>query len=436
MESVSYLTTLIVSLLLASLASSSAHPRDVLRYGSPESVGMLSNPLKLMVANMSAYTLPANYGSATHNLVHPIEPGSVTLIGHDSTIVSSFAVGYRNLYANVSGALLPAHLQEDATVDTIYDMASLTKLFTTIVALRQLDKKTMGLNATVSSYIPEFAVNGKENITILELMTHTSGFDADPAPSLFSSSYTSYSERIDAIISQKIINQPGSTYLYSDLNYMTLMLVLEKITRRSIDELIYEYTIPLGMKSTFFNRGNVEGPVFPFYHRMATQEFQIAVLGPEEPQRPQPVRGTVHDENAWALNGVSGHAGLFSTVSDTAIFCQMILNNGTYGGHRILSQEVVDLIFTNFNTKFPGNEHGLGFELNQYYTAGPMRSLLTASHTGFTGTSLVIDRGTNSFWIHFSNRVHPDRGWSSNNLVREAVGYWVGKSLGLDVVFP
>lgn len=409
---------------------------DKLKYGSPESVGMLSGPLTEMVTNLTAYTHAANYGTPTHNLVHPVEPGSVTLIGHDSTIVKLVAVGKRNLYANVDGDLLPSELQEDATIDTIYDMASLTKMFTTVAALRQLDTGKLKLNSTVASYIPQFAVNGKENITILQLFTHTSGFDADPVPALYSSNYTTNAERINAILTQKIINPPGSTFLYSDLNFMSLMLVLERITGQPIDALIYEYTIPLGMKATFFNRGNIEGPKFPFYRSMATQEFQIAVLGEEEPQRPQPVRGTVHDENAWSLGGVSGHAGLFSTVSDTAIFCQMILNNGTYGGHRILSPEVVDLIFHNFNTKFPGDEHGLGFELNQYYTAGPMRSLLTASHTGFTGTSMVIDRGSNSFWLHFANRVHPDRRWSSNNIVREAVGYWVAKSLGRDVAFP
>jgi CubicO group peptidase (beta-lactamase class C family) len=422
-------------LSIASLACAAAAV-DVLVYGSPKSVGMDPEPLREMVENFTAYTHPANYLGFTYDQIHPIEPGSASLVGHDGTIVSAFAVGKRDLYADVNGTELPPHLQEDATVDTIYDMASLTKMFTTVAALREMDAGRLALNATVASYIPEFAVNGKENITILELFTHTSGFDADPSPPLFSSNYTTYGQRIQAILTQKIINPPGSTYLYSDLNFMTVMLVLETITGRPLDELISDFTVPLGMTSTFFNRGNIEGPANPFYYRTATQEFQIAVLGPGEPQRPQPVRGTVHDENAWSLNGVSGHAGLFSTVTDTAVLCQMILNNGTYGGHRILSEEVVDLIFTNFNARFPGDAHGLGFELDQYYTAGPLASLRTASHTGFTGTSMVIDRGTNSFYIHFANRVHPSREWSSNNIVREAMGYWVGKSLGRDVSFP
>jgi CubicO group peptidase (beta-lactamase class C family) len=169
---------------------------------------------------------------------------------------------------------------------------------------------------------------------------------------------------------------------------------------------------------------------------MAPTEYQIEVLGPLEPQRPQPVQGTVHDENAWSLNGVSGHAGLFSTASDIAILCQMILNNGTYGGVQILQPQTVDLMFTNFNQKFPGDEHSLGFELNQYYFSGPMVGMLAGGHTGYTGTTIVVDRGSNSFFVTMGHRVHPSRLWSSNNIVREAVGYWVAKSLGRDVDFP
>ncbi|KAK5994477.1 Putative D-alanyl-D-alanine carboxypeptidase [Cladobotryum mycophilum] len=131
-----------------------------------------------------------------------------------------------------------------------------------------------------------------------------------------------------------IISHPGSKYVYSDPNFMALMLVVEKVTAKHLDEVIYEYTCAMGMTNTFFNRGNVEGKKSAFRGRMATEEFQR-----------EPVCGTVHDENAYGLDGVSGHAGVFSTVLDTARFCQMILNNGIYGGHRILSKESVDLVF-------------------------------------------------------------------------------------------
>lgn len=434
------------------LAAATAHPpyhpspphwqhkscgaQSKLRYGSPESVGLLSEPLRLAVGNLTNYTHPANYGSFTHDVVHPVEPGSANVIGHCGTVVSNFAVGKRNLYADVNGTLLPRWKQEEATVDTIYDMASLTKLFTAVAVLQQLDAGTLELNKTVASYLPQFATNGKQNVTILELLTHTSGFAPDPDPGLYDPVYTTYQEKIDAILNALLQDAPGSTYTYSDLNFMTLFILLETVTGKKHDVLIGDFTKPLGMTSTFFNRGNIEGPAFPPYGRMATQEFQIAVLGPSEPQRPQPVRGTVHDENAWALNGVSGHAGLFSTVGDTAILCQMILNNGTYGGKRYLSQQAVDWIFTNFNARFPTDAHGLGFELDQYYWSGPMASLQTAGHTGYTGTTLAIDRPSNTFFLHFANRVHPSRNWSSNNIAREALGYWVAKSLGRDVAFP
>jgi CubicO group peptidase (beta-lactamase class C family) len=410
----------------------------VLRYGSPKSVGMDPLPLKEMVANLTGYTNAANYSGFSYDAIHPIEPGGTVMVGHKNTVVSAFAFGKKNLYADANGTLLPANQQEEADLDTIYDMASLTKMFTTVASLREIDAGTINLNATVETYVPGYGANGKENVTLLMLLTHTSGFDADPAPSLFSGAYPTYDDKIQAIITQKLLNPPGSTYLYSDLNFMSMMLVLESVTKRPLDELIADFTSLLGMHNTFFNRGNVEGPKNPYYWQSAVQEFQIAVLGAGEPQRPQPVRGTVHDENAWALNGVSGHAGLFSTVRDSAALCQMILNNGTYGGHTILSQAAVDLIFTNFNARFNdiNDDHGIGFELDQYYTAGPLYSLQTASHTGYTGTSLVIDRAHDAFYLHFSNRVHPSRTWSSNNIVREALGYWVGTSLGLDLPFP
>ncbi|EFX02237.1 beta-lactamase family protein [Grosmannia clavigera kw1407] len=412
---------------------------DELSYGTPESVGMSSQALAKMVSNLTAFTHAANYSKFSKYEVHPIQPGGAILVGRHGKIVSEFAFGNKSLYADGNGTILPSYEQEEATVDTIYDMASLTKLFTTIIALQQMDAGKMRLTDNVTTFIPGFGVNGKDNITIEMLLTHTSGFAPDPSPSLYSDSYSAYDERIDAIITQSLENAPGSIFLYSDLNFMTMMLVVQNITGKKLDQLVAEgITAPLGMASTFFNRNNVEGHKNPHYRRTAPTEFQIEILGSGEPDRPQPVRGSVHDENAWALEGVSGHAGLFSTVKDTARFCQMILNNGTYGYKRILSQQAVDLIFTNLNARFQdiNSDHGAGFELDQFYTAGPLYTLLTASHTGYTGTSVVIDRGRDLFYLHFANRVHPTRNWSSNNIIRETLGYWVGNSLGLNLTLP
>ena len=430
-----------LSMAGAALAASTSGPDchahiDCLRNGSASSVGMMAKPLRQLETNMSAYLQPANYSAYSNFSIHPIQPGASVLVAHKNTVVSYFANGKMLEYADANGTMLPASQQLPTQKDTIYDMASLTKLFTTIAALQQIDTGKLDIYQRVAHYVPEFACNGKSNITIEELMTHTSGFGPDPDPPLYYPNYTTVAQRRKAIITQALENPPGSTYLYSDLNFMNLMIVLETITGKRLDDLIGEFTSKLGMRDTFFNRGNVEGTAFPPYPRMAAQEFQIAVMGPLEPKRPQPVRGTVHDENAWALDGVSGHAGLFSTVADTAVFCQMILNNGTYGGQQILSHKAVDLIFHNFNTKFPDDQHGLGFELDQYYWAGPMASLETAGHTGYTGTTLVIDRPSNTLFLLFANRVHPSRYWSSNNIAREALGYWVAEALGRNVTFP
>lgn len=431
------------TLYFASMLATTAMAKsctDVLRPGSAESVGMLAEPLKDMVANMSQFTEAADWGAPTHNQVLPVEPGGTVLVARHGRIVSHFAFGKRNLWASVdgySGTKLPAEVQEDAKLDTIYDMASLTKLFTTVAVLRCLDKGLVTLEGPVATWLPGFEVNGKKNVTLIQLLTHTSGFAPDPAVGLWMAQYPTYDSRIQAILQSELQNTPGSTYLYSDLNFMTLMLVVEAVTGMKHDDVVKEYTDEMGMADTFYNRGNVEGSKFQYYSRMATQEFQNNVVSGYEPERPQPVRGTVHDENAWALDGVSGHAGLFSTAFDTAKFCQMVLNNGTYNGKRILSKESVDLIFTNFNERFgPGNEHGVGFELNQYYTAGPMANLQAASHTGFTGTSLVIDRESDTLFVHLSNRVHPSRNWSSNNIARETLGAWVATALGRKVKFP
>lgn len=422
--------------LVTSFLSFSAATDRVLRDGSPDSVGLLPEPLRQMQMNLSQYTRPANYGSHSYDEVHPILPGGSVIVGHKATVVSSFAFGNASLYADANGTLLPPSAWVSTKMDTIYDMASLTKIFTAITVLRVIDDGKLDLHKPVASYIPEFATNGKDNVTVLMLLTHTSGFPPDPEPGLYDPSYENMQQRIEAIILHKLVNPPGSTYTYSDLNFMNLRFMLEKITGTPFEDLVHSWTRSLGMTCTFFNKGNIGADSLEYYSRMAPTEYQIEVLGSSEPKRPQPVRGTVHDENAWALDGVSGHAGLFASASDVSTLCQMVLNNGSYNGKRILTARSVDLMFTNFNEKFPGDEHGVGFELNQSYFSGPMANIQAGGHTGFTGTSLVVDRASDTFMVLLAHAVHPNRTWSSNNIVRQALGYWVARSLGRDVTFP
>lgn len=396
-------------------------------FGSPESVGMDPEPLRQLEKNMTDFTKDIMPGTS-----HPVQPGSAVIVGHEGVIVSRFASGYAQLYSDVNGTKLPESKQVKTKEDSIYDLASLSKLFTTVAALREIDNGKIELKEKVSNYVNEFAVNGKKDVTILQLLTHTSGFNSSPVPPLYYNDvYHSVEERKTAVLHQGLINEPGKKFLYSDLNFMSMQIVLEKVTARKLDELVGDFTELLGMKDTFYNRGNKPMDTDPRFGRTVAEEFQIATQGNKVPHRPQPVRGTVHDENAYSLDGVSGHAGVFSTIDDMAAFCQMILNNGTVNNKRVLSQDAVDMIFHNYNEKIsPEDSHGIGFELNQSYWSGPMANPLCAGHTGFTGTTVAIDRSSDTFFILFANRVHPSRDWSSNNIARESLGYWVAKSLG------
>ncbi|MEU1628909.1 serine hydrolase [Streptomyces sp. NPDC020096] len=381
-----------------------APPGTVLRHGTPEQAGLDPAPLRTALDQVDAWTRP-DPGTG-----HPMFSGQVTLLAHDGVVVADHPSGYALRYADQKGDPLPADQRIPMRTDTIFDLASLSKLFTSIAAVQQLQAGRLDLNATVASYLPEFATNGKGAITIEELLTHTSGLPPDPSPPLWQ--YPDMGSRIKAILDTEPQNPPGTAYLYSDLNMLTLQQVLEHITGKPLDALVREgITGPLGMHDTMYN------PPASLRPRIAAEEYEV---GPGEPQRGL-VWGQVHDENAWAMGGVAGHAGVFSTVGDIAVLAQTILNGGTYRGHRILSPHWVREMLTDFNGRFPGDGHGLGFELDQRWYMGRLDSPATAGHTGFTGTTVVIDPESRSIALQFSNRVHPTRDWGSTNPARRAV---------------
>jgi len=208
-------------------------------------------------------------------------------------------------------------------------------------------------------------------------------------------------------------------YEYSDLNLISLGVLAERLTGKSLDVLVAEgITAPLKMVDTGYNPDASEKP------RIAATEYQTS------PARGM-VWGSVHDENAWSLGGVAGHAGIFSTAADMAILAQTMLNGGTYGGERILSEASVRAMTTDENTAFPGDSHGLGFELNQLWYMGGLGAGSTAGHTGYTGTSLVIDFTSRSFVVLLTNRVHPSRSWGSNNPSRRAIAQGLAEALAV-----
>lgn len=380
----------------------------VLRPGTPRDAGLDAAPIDAFEQQMARWEDPS--AGAGY-----LFPGATTLMAHDGVVVERGAGGYAVKYADASHELPPGQWVP-ARTDTIYDLASLSKLFTSIAAMQQLEAGRIDLDAPVARYIPQYAANGKGGITIEELLTHTSGLGADPVPSLWQG-YSDIPSREKAILDSKPVNPPGTTYLYSDLNMLSMQLVLEKVTGRPLDSLVREgITEPLGMTDTGYR------PPAAALPRIAATEYQTS------PARGM-VRGEVHDENAWALGGVAGHAGVFSTVDDLAVLAQTLLNGGTYKGRRILGGNSVRLMEQDFNQAFPGDAHGLGFELDQIWYMGGLSGPQTLGHTGYTGTSLVIDPQSRSFVILLTNRVHPTRNTPSTNPSRRAIGVAMAQAM-------
>jgi CubicO group peptidase (beta-lactamase class C family) len=378
-------------------------PGRTLQYGSPASAGLLPGPVAAIASDA------AKYETALPGAAHPLYPGAVVLAAHDGTIVQHSASGYALRYSDDKPTELPRDQWIPMRNDTIFDLASMSKLFTTIVALQEVERGTLNLDATVASYLPDFAQNGKGSITLRMLLTHTSGL----RPDLPFYNYQGREAQEQALYAEKLQNPPGTAYVYSDLNLITMQFILEKVTGKSLDVLVRDgITGPLGLKDTGYN------PPASEKQRIAATEYEhtpVAALNRGL------VWGQVHDENSYALGGVAGHAGVFSTAHDIAVIAQMILDGGRYGDARVLSDDSVRLIFTNFNTTFPSDSHGIGFELDQRWYMGGLSSPVTAGHTGYTGTDVVIDPLSKSFVILLTNRVHPSRSWGSINPARVAV---------------
>lgn len=381
------------------------HGRPTLRRGPADRAGLLQEPLDQLVADAEKFLAASPK--------HPWYAGAVLLAGRGGTVALHRPIGKAVRYAaydekSDTGVEFPPDQQIAMAEDTVFDLASVSKLFTSILAVQQIERGTLELEAKVASYLPDFAGGGKQDITIRQLLTHTSGFRAwiplYKAPTR--------EGKLQLLWNEVPASPPGTVYLYSDLNLISLQLVLEKITGRKQDVLLREQiTAPLGMHRTRYNPPASWKPKIA-----ATEDARLPWSGLDRGL----VWGEVHDENAYSLDGVAGHAGVFSCAWDLAILARTLLNGGVYGRARILSAESVDLLFTDFNTAFPGDEHGLGFELYQHWYMGAMATPRTAGHTGFTGTSLVLDPTTDSFLIVLGNSVHPVRSWRSGSAPRVA----------------
>ncbi|NJC84631.1 serine hydrolase [Planosporangium mesophilum] len=397
----------------------SASPADIrfahrtLRNGTPAQVGLLAEPIGRMRTDLERYLSPTPDHAA-----HPTYAGASVLAAKDGVVVQRAGVGKAVRYSEVGpppgrvGVELPADQQIPARPDTIYDLASVSKLFTSVVVMQEVERGRVDLDAPVARYLPEFASGGKEAVTVRNLLTHTGGL---PAFLPLWSSYPDPPSRLAAALATPLMPgaAPGQQYVYSDLGLITLGELVRRMTGQRLDEAVRtRITDPLSMVDTGYN------PPAGKRTRIAATEYEpYAGRGM--------VWGQVHDENAWSLEGVAGHAGVFSTVDDLAIFCQMLLNGGEYRGRRILRESTVRSMLVNDNahleSRDPESRRGLGFELNKHWYMDGLSSPVTFGHTGFTGTSIVVDPLSHSFVILLTNRVHPDRGWGSNNNSRRAV---------------
>ncbi|GGZ29777.1 serine hydrolase [Streptomyces inusitatus] len=390
--------------------------RRTLRRGTPERAGLLPGPLERLVADAESYLGPSP--------THPWYAGAVLLAGRGDTVALHRPIGKAvrySAYDESTGTAVefPAEQQIPMAEDTVFDLASVSKLFTSILAVRRIERGELELEAPAAAYLPEFGGAGKADITVRQLLTHTSGLRS------WIPLYTepTHEGRLRMLWNERPASPPGSRYLYSDLNLIALQLILEQITAHPLDALLQnEITAPLGMHRTRFNPPASWKPEIA-----ATEDARPPWSGLDRGL----VWGEVHDENAFAFGGVAGHAGVFSRAWDLAILARALLNGGAYDGYRLLRPESVELMFTDFNTAFPGDEHGLGFELYQHWYMGAMATPRTAGHTGFTGTSLVLDPGSDSFLIVLGNSVHPVRSWRSGSAPRAAAADHMARAVAV-----
>ncbi len=309
-------------------------------------------------------------------------PGALAVIGNRDSMLVEYGVG------SLDWAASPR--PDD---NTLWDMASLTKVVGMTTAMMQLSETgKVDLDAPVQRYIKEFQGPNKEQVTIKHLLTHSSGLPAWRP--LYKETESPDAARALAVATA-LDTLPGIRMVYSDLGAIILGMVVERVSGETLDAYLSRHVFgPLRMASTMYRPGPDLLP------RVAPTEY--------DPWRQRHVRGEVHDENAYALGGVSGHAGLFSTGHDVARLCRMYLNGGTLDGARIVSAETIRRFTTVQESTF--SNRALGWETpNGTNSAGHLLTRPAFGHTGFTGTSIWVDPSRDLFVILLTNRVNPTR---------------------------
>ena len=325
-------------------------------------------------------------------------PGATIAVGYGDSVVLLAAVGHYG-----------ADDKRPVTPETIYDLASLTKVIgLTTAAMMLVDSGKLDLDGPVQRYVPAFQGTNKERVTIKHLLTHSSGM---PAWRPLYAEAKTREEALALVDTTTLLKQPGDTFVYSDLGAITLTQAVEAITGQRLNDFLDARLFgPLGMTSTGFL------PPESWRDRIAPTENDTVF-------RHRLLRGEVHDENAGRLGGVSGHAGLFSTAPDLAVFAEWLLRL-----RRIDSLHVRD--FTHRQGIPPGSSRALGWDTpSELSSAGTKMGPNAFGHTGFTGTSIWFDPDRNLFIILLTNRVNPTRANAKILQVRRRVADLVNDAL-------
>src|SRR2546425_2093841 len=327
-------------------------------------------------------------------------PGAVVLAGRHGRIVWRKAYGAR--------AVEPQ--REAMTTDTIFDLASLTKVVATTTSIMILiEQGKVRLSDSVVRFIPEMKGGGRDAITIEELLTHMTGFAPDFD---LRDRWSGYDEAMKRLYRESLRSQPGARFVYSDINYIALGEVVHRVSGLMLDEFARRNIFaPLGLRDTGFRPdARLKSRIAPTEKRRGQMNYLGDTGADAGPEAEQWLRGQVHDPTSFRMGGVAGHAGLFSTAGDLAIFCQMLLNGGGFNGVRILGPMTIAMMTRPHVVAENGSARGLGWDIATSFSAnrGDLFPLGSFGHTGFTGTSIWIDPASDSFVIFLSNRVHPD----------------------------
>ena len=357
---------MLFALLAAAVIST---PSDGLPVKAPKAVGMSAQRLETIDRVIQRGITAGGY------------PGAAVVVGRKGAAV--WEKGFGRLSWDVNSARVSAD-------KSIYDLASLTKVIgTTTAAMILFDEGKLVLDEKVQHYLPGFIGGLKDEVTVRQLLMHRGGL---PAGRELWRHAKSPEEAKQMVIDTPLEYRPGTSFVYSDIGADLLGLIVEACAGERLDTFLdHRVFKPLGMDDTGFK------PADSLVYRIAPTEVT--------PPRGYPVRGEVHDENAYALGGVAGHAGLFGTASDLSVFAQMLLNGGTYAGTRIIADSTVKL----FTAKASGSR-ALGWEVGEgQHGAGMYFGENAFGHTGFTGTSIWIDPDREMFVILLTNRVHAAR---------------------------